>query len=238
MMRNRSNRSRHWLPMGCALALITSGLIAANPDQDRQPPTSPPTTNRAGSEANETPDNQADLAGQKAREQLTSGLIGGKHDFTEGGKSGRDLCLACHAPHLLAAPAARLDRRTSTTQPLRPYEGPGIELTSWSLLCLGCHDGITARDVFSSAHAVTVTGRMSDTLSASIAKRSHPVGVRYPMNNVQFEPLATVEASGMLLPDGRIQCTTCHDAHNTHRVRGMLRMSNSRSRLCLKCHRL
>jgi predicted CXXCH cytochrome family protein len=48
-----------------------------------------------------------------------------------------------------------------------------------------------------------------------------------------------VTADGRIkLPDGRIQCTTCHDPHNTQRHAGMLVISNDRSRLCLACHRL
>jgi len=173
-----------------------------------------------------------------AREQLASGLIGSKHDFSEGGKIGRDLCLPCHTPHLAAPPPPRLDRRAATTPPLRPYEGRGIELSGWSLLCLGCHDGVTARDVYSSAHAVSVAGQLANSRLGAAGLRSHPVGVRYPAASEDYEPLAAVEATGLLLPGGRIQCTSCHDAHNTNRHRGMLRVSNERSRLCLTCHRI
>ena len=40
------------------------------------------------------------------------------------------------------------------------------------------------------------------------------------------------------LPDGRIQCISCHDPHNTGRHAGMLVKSDHRSNLCLTCHRL
>ena len=68
--------------------------------------------------------------------------------------------------------------------------------------------------------------------------RSHPVGVAYPNNDPRYHPLAAVENAGLLMPDGRIQCGTCHDAHNTDRHPAMLKISNERSRMCLTCHRI
>jgi predicted CXXCH cytochrome family protein len=113
-----------------------------------------------------------------------------------------------------------------------------VELTGWSLLCLGCHDGVTATDVYASAHAVTLTGQLANSRLGSTGLRGHPVGIRYPVAQEGYHTRAAVEARGLSLPQGRIQCTTCHDAHNTHHHSGMLRISNSRSRLCLTCHRL
>jgi predicted CXXCH cytochrome family protein len=232
------NRLCRWLPIGCALVVV-SGVVAVQADRNGEVRGLQPTTTAgAGDEPDRGAPQEPDAARRWAREQLTSGLIGSKHDFSQGGKSGRDLCLPCHTPHLVAAPPPRLDRRAATTQPLRPYAGLGIVLTGWSLLCLGCHDGVTAPDVYSSAHAVAVTGRLSESRLGSAGLRSHPVGVRYPATDEKYEPIAAVEAAGLMLPEGRIQCTTCHDAHNTHRHRGMLRISNERSRLCLTCHRL
>lgn len=236
------DRLRRCIPVWCVLAVVASGSFAVRggaADREDAPTTSAiaPTTFRAD---DQTPDasQEKDASREWAREQLLSGLVGGKHDFTEGGRSGRTLCLPCHTPHLAAPPPPRLDRRPTTTQPLRPFQGPGLELTGWSLLCLGCHDGVAARDVYSSPHAVSVTGRSPDMRLGGIGLRSHPVGVRYPVNAERYEPAAAVEAAGLPLPNGRIQCTTCHDAHNTHRQDGMLRISNDRSRLCLTCHRL
>lgn len=175
---------------------------------------------------------------RQARANLVSGLIGSKHDFTREGDNGRNLCLPCHTPHLIRPPEPELDQRDSIANPLQPYRAPGVELTGWSLLCLGCHDGVTAQDVYASGHAVSVADQIGISRLGTVGLRSHPVGVKYPAaSNEDYLPAATVEAAGLLLPDGRIQCTTCHDAHNTHGYVGMLRISNQRSRLCLTCHR-
>ena len=241
-----ASRRSFWLSAGAvALALAASGWLAA---QEAQRAIGPTTTAAGSSSAKSqrpapaaaatSQPSMARPADLAARERLVSGLIGSKHDFTRNGKSGRDLCLPCHTPHLVDAPLPRLDRRPTNTQPLRPYQGLDTELTGWSLLCLGCHDGVTAADVYSSAHAVTITDQLANSRLGTVGLRSHPVGITYPLAAEGYNPRAAVEAGGLLLPDGRIQCTTCHDAHNTHRYRGMLRISNERSRMCLTCHRL
>jgi predicted CXXCH cytochrome family protein len=238
-----SNRFRHRLLVGCAVALVIGGSFAARAatarsDRDGETREPLPTTSRPSDQLDLQAPQEQEASRQRAEEQLSSGLIGSKHDFSQGGKSGRDLCLPCHTPHLAVSPPPRLDRRTATPPPLRPYEGIGIELSGWSLLCLGCHDGVTATDVYSSAHAVAVTGQLANSRLGVAGLRSHPVGVSYPTVSETYEPIAAVEAAGLMLPGGRIQCTSCHDAHNTHRHRGMLRTSNERSRLCLTCHRI
>ncbi len=170
--------------------------------------------------------------------RLVSGLVGSKHDFRRLNAEVRDLCLPCHTPHLAVAPVPRLDRRSTTTQPLRPYTRLDVELSGWSLLCLGCHDGVTATDVYTASHAVTVAEPLRRTGLGARGLRSHPVGVKYPGPRPDYHPAAAVAASGLHLPDGRIQCTTCHDAHNTRGFDGFLWISNQRSALCLTCHRL
>jgi predicted CXXCH cytochrome family protein len=210
---------------GLILASILGGLVAQTRDESGLP-TAPPTTQ------------PAQKPREAARSELVSGLVGSKHDFRQLEAEVRELCLPCHTPHLAVAPVPRLDRRPATTQPLRPYQELGVELTGWSLLCLGCHDGVTATDVYTSSHAVSVAGQLGNSRLDARGLRSHPVGVKYPGPREDYEPLAAVEAAGLLLPDGRIQCTTCHDAHNTHGHDGFLRQSNKRSALCLTCHRL
>ncbi|MFH1747230.1 MAG: cytochrome c3 family protein [Planctomycetota bacterium] len=226
--------------IGFFSAAMTGALLLAQAREPRsnralaeeQPPRDVPRPAAATSQPS-----SHDPANLAAREHLISGLIGSKHDFTRIDEDGRGLCLPCHTPHLVAAPVPRLDRRSTTPQPLRPYQGISVELTGWSLLCLGCHDGITAPDVYSSAHAVTITDQLANSHLGTVGLRSHPVGIKYPLAAEDYHPRAAVEAGGLILPDGRIQCTTCHDAHNTHRHQGMLRISNEHSRVCLTCHR-
>ena len=66
----------------------------------------------------------------------------------------------------------------------------------------------------------------------------HPVGVEYPQFDKGYRPLIAVVASGTVtLPDGKVECTSCHDPHDMSDEDYMLVTSNARSALCLICHR-
>lgn len=169
-------------------------------------------------------------------EQVAGGIVGSKHDFTQGGGSTRDLCLPCHGPHITAAEAPLLMQRSSGVQRPRAYGARGVELSAASLLCLSCHDGTVATDVLAGPHAMTWTER--NAAGARGGLTSHPVGTPYPAARDGYASSAAVVAAGLPLADGRLQCTTCHDPHNTGGHAGLLVISNQRSRLCLTCHRL
>jgi predicted CXXCH cytochrome family protein len=218
--------------VGCGLsfphALMPQAAKAEQPDVAAQ---------TAPAAAAQPPTSQPTECESAARSRLVSGLIGSAHDFTCLPGGGRDLCLPCHTPHQAFSQPPLLDRRAAAELPLRPYVTPQVRLSGWSLLCLGCHDGITARDVYSSPHATTVGAQI---VAARFAPglRSHPIGIEIPVGAETYNSAEWVEAAGLPLSEGRIQCTTCHDAHNTERIPHMLRISNQGSRLCLTCHRL
>ncbi len=180
-----------------------------------------------------------DAPARAAQRDFSGGLLGSKHDFTQDGGATRDLCLPCHTPHLTAAEAPLLTRRAAPPQRAQKYGALGIELSAASLLCLGCHDGVAAPDVFTGPHAMSwmdASGGGSRVRKSRIT--SHPVGIAYCDGVDGYAGSSAVVAAGLPLPEGRIQCTTCHDPHNTHRHPGMLVISNERSRLCLACHQL
>lgn len=216
-------------PFGAVLAVTLAVVVGAGGQAGAADPQTGDDEMAAAKTA-QPADSRADRA------HLTSGLIGSKHDFSRG-ESGRDLCLPCHTPHLASAPPPEFDEREQVVAPLRAYQTADIELNGWSMLCLGCHDGVTAPDVFSSAHALALADQWGNSRRGAAGVSSHPVGIAYPAGARDFHPRAAVEGGGLPLPDGRIQCITCHDAHNTHGYAGFLKVSNERSRLCLTCHR-
>lgn len=216
--------ARRILP--AALGVAASGflLLALQTEQSDAAPPTP----RGG------------LPAAALEEQFASNLLGSKHDFTDGGRAPRDLCTPCHTPHLTSgrAPLRRADdpRHEAPTRP-RSIEVAG--LNDASLMCLSCHDGVVATDIDAGAHAVLWPDRAHNELPGRSRLTSHPVGTRYPANDPAYRSAAEVTADGRIqLPGGRLQCTSCHDPHNTQRVPGLLVMSNERSRLCLSCHRL
>ncbi len=236
MSHARRVRISRRLAAGLVVGALASGWLLAQVVEEK--PVAGGQEPVATTQPSEPPATQPAEPAGAAREHLASGLIGSKHDFTKVGKGGRELCLPCHTPHKMNVPPPRLDHRPTTTAPLRPYQTLDEELTGWSLLCLGCHDGSTAPDVYNSPHAINVAGELGDVRLGTRGLRSHPVGIKYPPDLVKYSAAPAIEASGLLLDDGRIQCTTCHDAHNTNRHPHMLRVSNEGSRLCLTCHRI
>lgn len=172
-----------------------------------------------------------------------AGLEGSKHDFSREEWSGGELCAACHAPHRQEAPKAAplwnpnadltrrfgtpLDKKTSKAQP-----GSG------TLSCLRCHDGTVASDAAPKAKAKrAVNAQHPGAFTAGHETSEHPVGVSYPAFGKGFHPAPSVTAKGIPLPDGRVECMSCHDPHNEAGVKHMLVTSNARSALCLTCHK-
>src|SRR5262249_31786989 len=157
-----------------------------------------------------------------------SGLKGSKHDFSQSGRQPADLCLSCHSPHIAGFSAPLLDHRPVTTQPVPQFQSFDVELDSASLLCLSCHDGVIASDVFSSSHALSLASQFGTSQFGSVRLSGHPIGVRLPSANSKYRPAAAIQADGRIkLPDGRVQCVSCHDPHNTGEFKHMLVTSNS-----------
>lgn len=174
----------------------------------------------------------------EVEQYLAGGLIGSKHDFTQFGSQPRDLCTPCHMPHIEDARAPLLDKRPAAGDRLRPYETIGVELDGASLLCLSCHDGVIATDVYTASHGVRIAQQLGTSHLGSAGAYGHPIGIRYPTNDPKYKPIASFAGGSIPLPDGRVQCISCHDPHNTERHAGMLNLSNKGSQLCLSCHRL
>lgn len=174
-----------------------------------------------------------------AESRLVSALIGSKHDFSQAVPHPRDLCLPCHTPHLPAFPAPLADERPAAAQPIEPYRALSSEVDRASLVCLSCHDGVVAADVLTSSHATRLASQLGASRLGLGGLRGHPVGVKYPIADPKYRTIGEVIGDGAVkLPDGRVQCTSCHEPHNAGGHAGMLVKSNERSRLCLTCHRL
>ncbi|MDH5630289.1 MAG: cytochrome c3 family protein, partial [Gammaproteobacteria bacterium] len=117
-----------------------------------------------------------------------------------------------------------------------------------SLLCLSCHDGTVAVDSFGGATGTTfvpTTANLGDILS-----NDHPISVTYDdVADTELHAATTTITIGdggavsgtidsLLLAAGEVQCSSCHDVHNTNAVTGtqLLLKSNAGSALCLTCH--
>jgi len=124
----------------------------------------------------------------------------------------------------------RLEGQRSTFEPDRYTPGPT------SLICLGCHDGTVAVSTIGTSHAMLSSERAAFDLPDGSVWRDHPVGVPYPADPRRYRPRTAVEKRGIRLPDGRLDCVSCHDPHGTTGLDNLLIVSNRRSALCLACH--
>ena len=225
MFDTKRGRKRSGIVLGSVTLVTVTLLLAGAAVQDNSRP--------------KDPEPQSKESSDREVDRLSSGLIGSKHDFSQDGAEPRALCTPCHTPHLTAPKAPLMDRRKRTAEPLRPYQSTRVELDSATLLCLSCHDGRIAADVYSRAHATSLAQQLGASRLTGSGLRSHPIGIEYPDNDAKYRPAAAVTAGGRVkLPGGRVQCTSCHDPHNGGGHEKFLISSNQRSRLCLTCHRL
>ncbi|MFQ5461687.1 MAG: cytochrome c3 family protein [Phycisphaerae bacterium] len=170
-----------------------------------------------------------------------AGIEGSKHDFSKKGWSGGDTCSACHSPHRTVPPKvaplwnpnADLSRTFGSRIGTKDRAGQG------TLMCLRCHDGTIVAPAVSGFKKSRFANRQNRArFQAGHRTIDHPVGVKYPQFNKGFRPATSVIASQTVrLPDGNVECTSCHDPHNQAGHAKMLVTTNARSALCLTCHK-
>jgi len=164
------------------------------------------------------------------------------HDFSKLTGRDEDSCSACHIPHVqtgaeesgnkAAGDLFKIARQRPALAAGRYTPGPT------SMICLTCHNGSIAVSTVGTAQAM----RSASSCGAggwppSFAMRDHPIGVLYPDRRKGFRPKTRVEAAGKIkLPEGRVECISCHDQHQEEDWPHLLVMSNKRSALCLSCH--
>jgi predicted CXXCH cytochrome family protein len=131
--------------------------------------------------------------------------------------------------------------------------------TGASRLCLSCHDGTVAYDQYGGGAntGVGVMGTENAFYVGTDLSGQHPISLTYdngadpglnpPSDTVVIGgfdngTVALPQRSGtiadLMLPNNKVQCSSCHDVHNTFVAtpNAMLRVSNQGSELCLTCH--
>jgi predicted CXXCH cytochrome family protein len=187
-------------------------------------------------------------------------IFGSPHDFRgyAWNRSG-DICTPCHAPHRTQALPAPLWNRESSTQTyavygktLPPAHKPAIshQPDEMSKICLSCHDGIVAPDAYGGNAAGTAYLFGQDAVGA-VRSNNHPISFVYdgalaasvkdlydPSTQPSGLPGSTGTISKDMLFSNRMECSTCHDVHNTKAVPGtkLLVKDTAGSALCLTCH--
>ena len=168
-------------------------------------------------------------------------IEGSKHDFSDRSWAKDDLCGVCHTPHREEAPEAAplwdpqadLSERFGRSRTSAEGPGPGTRT------CLQCHDGTIASETVAGAlKERSLNTEHPGVFDIGHDPTDHPVGIEYPQVNEGFRPITLVAAQGtVVLPDGKVECVSCHDPHDFAGVEHMLVTSNARSALCLTCHK-
>jgi hypothetical protein len=196
-------------------------------------------------------------------------LAGSKHDFsTQSWNPSQKVCVVCHAPHnsnLTISDAPLWNHTNSSLASYTLYSSVTTKAVigqpgNTSKLCLSCHDGTVAIDSFGgTVGSVTIgtgyTGAKATTNMGSTLKDDHPIGFPYDTtlvtaNGSLFDPTATTvtigtsptktgKVSDLMLYSGKVECSSCHDVHNTFTVgtTGMLKMAaGGATHICAACH--
>lgn len=183
-------------------------------------------------------------------------IVGSKHDFsTQTWNSGGQICKVCHTPHGASTTVsdAPLWNHATTSTTFTLYSSSTLTASALgqpdasSKLCLSCHDGTVALENFGTTtngtHFVTSGFNIGSTLA-----NDHPISFTYDatlatadghLNNpaTTSSGIGTGTIASSMLIGGKMQCSSCHDVHNSYGVTGLLKKSNSASALCLTCHK-
>lgn len=189
-------------------------------------------------------------------------LSGSAHDFPVGGGGLRGACVVCHPLQQSDGARAQVPAWDHHT-PLMPFTVySGLDLLgesrprgSSSKICLSCHDGVVARDSFGGMRP-SPDGFEWLSGSASMPGRrgseDHPIGLPYSNESdpsLHSTDRRVVIGSGsasregtlgsLMLRGGSMECTSCHDAHNTLAADGpgMVKLPATGAAICLACHR-
>jgi predicted CXXCH cytochrome family protein len=195
-----------------------------------------------------------------AQSGMAGTIAGSAHDFSTAAWGGGQVCVACHAPHnaMGSVSAAPIWNHTVTTQIYSLYASSTLKATMGQptgsdKLCLSCHDGTVAVDSFRAATGMTYISS-ANNLGTNLNVH-HPSSFLYDAalataNGSLFNPGSKVvmvgagaqsktgTISAVMLSSGQLQCSSCHDVHNTYTASttGLLKISMARSAMCFACH--
>lgn len=195
-----------------------------------------------------------------AQPNMAGTITGSAHDFTSKAWSGGRICVACHAPHntntsVVEAPlwSHALSTATYTLYSSTTLQATMGQPSGLSKLCLSCHDGTVAVDSFGGKTGTTMISAANNTGTA--LNNDHPIGFTYntalaSADGSLYDPSTRTVTIGSgaqtktgtiaatMLYAGKLECSSCHDVHNTFTAGtgNLLKMSDSGSAMCLACH--
>jgi predicted CXXCH cytochrome family protein len=181
-------------------------------------------------------------------------IAGSSHDFsTKTWNTSGEICIVCHTPHnanTSVSDAPLWNHTLSATATYTMYTSSTLNSTAGqpdgsSKLCLSCHDGTVALENFGGVTTGTnlLTGT---TVLGTNLSNDHPISITYDAalataDGGLHNPSSALSGLGgtiaaNMLTAGKMQCSSCHDVHNSAGINGLLKKTNAGSALCLTCH--
>jgi predicted CXXCH cytochrome family protein len=185
------------------------------------------------------------FAAQSVSAAAPATIAGTAHDLSGRGWGTDQICAFCHAPHNNKNVAGDLlwNHAASVAASFTAYSSSTLSATvgqpsATSKACLSCHDGVTAIDSYG---ARTTGSNLMTGLHAvgTDLSNDHPVSFAYNAALVTLDPGLNSPAVANLPLYGtgkdQLECSTCHNVHS-NAAGSFLRLANTGSALCLKCH--
>ena len=175
-------------------------------------------------------------------------VAGTKHDMTIYGNifGAMGTCNVCHGPRSDLEALLSFRSKSDPVSGFQLYSSSTIdsfvnEPDVESLICLSCHDGVTAFDALNDSMG-TVGNNMSSQFEGSPAiigtdlRNDHPIGVSIRSDSNGIRDELAIKNAGLRIYNGKVECTTCHDPHGSNKYPYFLRIDPAGSPLCLYCH--
>jgi len=182
-------------------------------------------------------------------------IVNSKHNLSSSGPgttkaaTESEICIFCHTPHN-GSSEAPLWNRYSSGATYTPYSSATTKAvigqpTGASKLCLSCHDGTIALGMTRSRPSIISMQGGVTTMPSGVARLGgdladdHPVSFVYDASlasqNGQLKAPSSLTGPVRLDKNQQLQCTACHDPHNNHYGKFLVR-DNTASALCNTCH--
>lgn len=168
-----------------------------------------------------------------------------------------EICIFCHTPHGASQSIGPLWNRSAiNTSGYTMYNSTTLDMTidgtpgGVSAACLSCHDGTVALDSLVNFPGSGSTNpgwnwsgagnKIANTSTAYMGKdlsNDHPISIVYSTSaDSAFNAISNNKVGGLPLYTGnKVECGSCHNPHDNSNGT-FLRVTNSGSGLCLKCH--
>ena len=177
-------------------------------------------------------------------------FLGSPHDFTGNPwlvPTGP--CVACHTPHFSLTDGPLWNHMT-TTETFTLYSSTSLNTTvsqpdGPSKLCLSCHDGTIAVTAYGGHPLGENEYYVLNPIGTNL-EDDHPISFVYDstlagQDGELHDPSSSPSGLGGtiqedLLVNDSMECSTCHDVHNTLSVGNDHLLKIAASDLCLTCH--